>query len=352
MKKNFLTILASCLSFVFAYAQAPTITNSALPSIGDILTNVEDTNFVVTMTPPSSMAQTWTYMPNSHKTTINNFVAPTGLPGAANFPGASMATDNTLDSEVVYFVKNASGLYADGYYLYKTGEPITNVPIDFAPKNQLIVPTPLTYGDSGADTSNAVAIFNYLGNDFKFVTHVFKTYTADAFGSLTIPTGTYSNTLRVKETTMNRDTAYIKVGTFYIYLGSEGDTSQVYHWLQNANPAILISMDMKKPFTLNQSATAQYNTITTSQSNNLVVHEKVNAYPNPVQNVLYLNLRDMKNIHTVRITDISGKVLMNENIAGYDVATISMAHYPAGMYIYQLYDANGNLKQTNKFLKQ
>lgn len=352
MKKIFLTILASCLSLVFVYGQAPTITNSVLPGVGDAFTNVKDTNFVVTMTPGSSMAQSWTYTPDPDRTKINSFVATTGLPGSANFPAATMANHNTLDSEVVYFIKNSSGLYADGLYVYRTGEPITNVPIDFAPKNQLIIPTPITYGYTGADTSKAVAIFNYLGNDVKLVTNVYKTYNADAFGSLTIPSGTYSNTLRVKETSINRDTVYLKVGMTYMYLSDESDTAQVYHWLQNASPVIVMSMDMKKPFTLNQSETAEYNTIATSQNDNTIAYEKANAYPNPVQNVLYFNLRDMKNVQTVRITDITGKVLLNENIAGYDVATISMAHYPTGVYIYQLYDVNGNLKQADKFLKQ
>lgn len=353
MKRFLSFILAYSLSFVFVYAQAPTITNSALPSIGDVFINVKDTNFVVSMTAGSSIAQTWNYMPNSHKTKINSFVSPTGLPGATNFPTALMANDNTIDSQVVYFVKNTSGLYGDGLYRYKTGSLITNVPIDFAPKNQLIIPTPLTWGNMVKDTSKAVALFNYIGNDVKFVTNIYKSYHADAFGSLTLPSGTYSNTLRVQETNINKDTIYLKVGPFYYYLADESDTAQVYHWLQNAGPVILASMSMKKPFTLNQSKTAEYNTITTSQNDNTnALQEKVKVYPNPVQNVLYFNLRDMKNVQTIRITDITGKTLLNENISGYDTATISMAHYPAGVYIYQLYDANGNLKQANKFLKQ
>jgi hypothetical protein len=352
MKKTFSFILAYCLLLALVYAQAPTITNSALPSVGDAFTNVKDTSFVVTMTPPSMTPQTWTYNPGSDRTKVNSFIAPTGLPGAIHFPSANMANQNTLDSEVVYFVKNSSGLYADGLYVYRTGEPITNVPIDYAPKNQMMLPTPMTLGYMGADTSKAVALFNYLGNDVKLVTNVYKTYYADAYGTLTIPSGTYTNTLRVRETSINRDTVYLKVGPLYYYLSDESDTAQVYHWLQNTNPIILLSMNMKKPFTLNQSKTAEYNTITTSQKDNVLLEEKVKTYPNPVQNVLYLNMREANNIQTIRIVDITGKTVLNENIAGYDVATVSMVHYPAGVYIYQLYDSNGNLKQANKFIKQ
>ncbi len=352
MKQSFLIILASCLWSLFGYAQAPTITNSALPSVGDAFANVKDTSFTITMTPPSMSPQTWNYMPDNNRTKTNTFVSPTGLPGSTNFPSATMAQHNTQDSQVVYFLKNSSGLYADGLYVYKTGQPLTNVPIDYAPKNQLIIPTPITLGYMGSDTSKAVAMFSYLGNDFKVVTNVYKTQYADAYGTLTIPSGTYSNTLRVKETSVNRDTVYLKVGMVYMYFSSQADTAQTYSWLQNASPVILLSMDMKKPFTLNESKTAEYNTIVTAQNDPIVVEDKVKAYPNPVQNVLYFNLREMKNIQTIRITDITGKVLMSENIAGYDVASISMAHYPAGVYIYQLYDNNGGLKQASKFIKQ
>lgn len=345
-------VLAFCSLGSMVYAQAPTITNSALPNVGDSFTNVKDTNFVSTMTAPSSMPQTWTYSPSSHRTKIDNFISPTGLPGSTNFPSATMATHNSLDSEVVYFLKNSNGLYVDGLYVYRTGEPITNVPIDFSPKNQMLLPTPMTLGYMGNDTSKAVMMFNYMGNDIKLVTNVYKSYYADAYGSLTIPSGTYSSTLRVRETSINRDTVYIKIGPVYNYLSSESDTAMVYHWLQNASPVILLSMDMQKPFTLNQSQTAEYNTIATSQNDALVLENKVKTYPNPVQDILHLNLREAKNIQTIRIVDMTGKTLLNENIAGYDVATISMAHYPAGVYIYQLYDSNGNLKQANKFIKQ
>jgi len=352
MKKSFLIILASCLLALSTCAQAPTITNSALPSVGDAFNNVKDTNFVTTMTPGSSMAQTWNYSLATHKTKVISFVAPTGIPGSSNFPGATMANNNTLDSEVVYFVKNSSGLWADGLYVYRTGEPITNVPIDYAPKNSLFIPTPMTLGYMGADTAKAVAMFNYSGNDIKLVTNVYKAFHADAFGSLTIPSGTYSNTLRIKETSINRDTVYLKVGPNYFYLSDQSDTSVTYSWLQNANPVILLAMEMKKPFTSNMSKKAEYNTITTSQNDNSLMENTINIYPNPVQNILYLNLRDSKNVHTIRVTDIAGKVLLSENIAGYDIATISMSHYPAGVYIYQLFDNHGNLKQSDKFIKQ
>lgn len=352
MKHSILILLAFCLSGFYAYAQAPTITNSALPSVGDVFANVRDTNFVMTMTAGSSTAQTWSYSPSSDKTKNNSFVSPTTAPGSSNFPSSTMAMHNSLDSEVVYFVKNSSGLYIDGFYIYRTGEPTSNVPLDFSPNNQLSIPTPMTYGDIKKDTSKAVVLFNYGGNDLKFVTNVYKEFNADAFGSLTTPSGTYSNTLRVKETYINKDTVYIKIGPVYNYLSDQIDTSVTYHWLQNASPVILLDINMKKPFTLNQSESAEYNTIVSSQNDNALFEEKINAYPNPVQNVLHFNLRDNKNIQSIRIMDISGKILIDENIGGYDLATISMTHYPAGVYIYQLYDKNGNLHKADKFIKQ
>ncbi|MCS7075886.1 MAG: T9SS type A sorting domain-containing protein [Bacteroidia bacterium] len=341
-----------CLFISSLRAQSPTITNSALPSIGNSITTISDTDFVATMTPGSSSAQTWNYLPDANSSSVTTFVSPTGLYGSTHFPTANMATDNTLDSEVVYFVKNSSGLFIDGFYQYKTGQPVTNVPINFAPKNYLLVPTPLTYGNTGADTAKAVALFNYFGNDLKLSRTMYKSYHADAFGSLTIPAGTYSNTLRVKENLIILDSVYIKVGVIYYYFTHSSDTSQTYYWLQNAHPVTLLTLSMKKPFTLNQSETAEYNTITTHQNDYLLTQNKIKSYPNPVQDVLYVNLRETKDIQTIRVIDIAGRVLLNENISGYDLATISMTHYPPGVYIYQIFDNKGNLYSADKFIKQ
>ncbi|MCS7027231.1 MAG: T9SS type A sorting domain-containing protein [Bacteroidia bacterium] len=354
MKKVFYILLAACSCILTdsALAQAPTITSGALPSVGDFFNTVEDTNFVVTMTAPSSTAQSWTYLPSTDKTRTTNFVSPSGLPGSTHFPAATMAVNNTIDSEVVYLIKNPSGLYIDGFYHHKTGGLLSNVPIDFAPKNSLVLPTPITYGSMGGDTSKAVVMSTYSGTDVKFVRTIHKTYHADAFGSLTIPTGTYPNTLRVKENTITLDTVYIKIGPVFYYLGSEEDTLLVYHWLQNAHPAILLSLYIKEPFSLNQSESAEYNTITSSKNTDAISLNSIKTYPNPVQNVLHLNLRENKNVQSIRIVDVAGKTILNENIAGYDVATISMAHYPAGVYIYQLYDNAGRLIHVDKFVKQ
>ena len=84
-------------------------------------------------------------------------------------------------------------------------------------------------------------------------------------------------------------------------------------------------------------------------------HITLNAFPNPVKDVLNVQIR--QNQHksdqaTLRLTHISGKILfeLNTNLGrGEQLLTIPMATYPAGLYILTV-DA-GEILQTSKIIK-
>ncbi|MBL7719836.1 MAG: T9SS type A sorting domain-containing protein [Flavipsychrobacter sp.] len=79
----------------------------------------------------------------------------------------------------------------------------------------------------------------------------------------------------------------------------------------------------------------------------------IRVYPNPVTDVLQLELGSTHDIYTLSITDMIGKSVYTGTIAAKDSrAEIPMAHLPAGIYLLKLNDAKGNPAYIDKIMKQ
>lgn len=77
-----------------------------------------------------------------------------------------------------------------------------------------------------------------------------------------------------------------------------------------------------------------------------IVNKKINIYPNPVQNKLFIDTNG-EAVKQINIVDISGKLRKSliQNINSFDVSDLS-----AGIYFIQIETENGTI--TNRFLKQ
>jgi hypothetical protein len=84
---------------------------------------------------------------------------------------------------------------------------------------------------------------------------------------------------------------------------------------------------------------------TTSINNTLVTTGYIKVYPNPVQDVLHIEVPDGI---SVSLMDLQGRVLYS----GKDVKQISMSQFVAGMYVLQFTDANNEIVATEKVSKQ
>ncbi len=75
---------------------------------------------------------------------------------------------------------------------------------------------------------------------------------------------------------------------------------------------------------------------------------KIMVYPNPVANTLYL--KNLKGAYHYRISDISGKIILEEN--SYDKNFINIEFINKGIYILQIKGINNNLSFNSKFIKK
>jgi hypothetical protein len=152
--------------------------------------------------------------------------------------------------------------------------------------------------------------------------------TFDAYGTLTTPYGTYNNVMRQKKVEVDG-----------------ADTYTDYLWF-TANPFKIVMTMSFDGSNDNSNATTFY----VPSALNLKEYNKENlvlAYPNPATSKLNLELPNDKTIDKVVVTDVTGKIVIQET---ENTAQINIEKFALGLYIIELY--SGKEKFTSKFIKK
>ncbi|MEY4029478.1 MAG: Secretion system C-terminal sorting domain, partial [Bacteroidota bacterium] len=116
---------------------------------------------------------------------------------------------------------------------------------------------------------------------------------------------------------------------------------------------ILISSNFLEVEIISTSSSPTVNNILIASEK--VQHISLSAFPNPVNDVLNVQIRQTRNESDptiLRLTHISGKILFELNTVsgkGEQLLTIPMAMYPAGLYILTI--EAGEILQTSKIIK-
>jgi hypothetical protein len=350
MKKIYFlsSLLALTLTGRQAVAQGPTITSASLPQIGYTYNTVNDTMPAelasFTVSAGSGSAQTWNYTTQfvTTYTQATSFVAPSSGQGSSNFPNATMATSD-INGNWIYLVSSGSGLMIDGEYGSING---MQAAVDFVP-NTGFLPTPLSFGTSNSYTSTATFTVSQSGTPVQVRHHSWKTITADAFGSLTTPSGTYTNTLRMKTHEITADSAF--VSGFFAF--AQWDSTTNYNWLQNSQVLNLLEIDLDQNGATTKASYLQSfnNAVATINGPSAVF----SVYPNPANSIANLSYNNPTTCQvTLNIIDMTGRQVaqvMNEmQSVGNHQITINLEalRMPKGLYFLQL--GRNNSVQTLK----
>src|SRR6185437_2477253 len=244
MNKLYISLsVAATLALSNTALAQTTITSAASPTVGYTYNMAADTTPAdmptFTVSPTSATAQSWDYSAVFANTYMapTSFVAPSGNPGATSFPNSNLATDQG-GGTWGYLISNSSGLFIDGVNASVSG--VTAI-LDFSP-NAPQMPTPFTYSNTTTVTYTAVANTTYSGTPVQIRHLATRTVTADAFGSIITPAGTYSNTLRVHTSEITSDIVFIVFGAPSYFTG-RFDTTSNYSWYQNTPNALVMSID-------------------------------------------------------------------------------------------------------------
>ena len=357
MKKNYTSVLTACLFALAvnsAFAQSPTITSANLPAVGVTFNEMSDSTAAdlanLTVTAGSSSAQSWNYagkFANVYSAPISFVSASTGL-GASNFPGANLAAASGGNWE--YFTSSSSGLSLDGFYA-NYGAGVGYIAVPYTP-SEMIVPTPFTYGNTSVSNFSSTSTFTVSNAGTTYTVtnrqHSTRTITADAYGSLTTPTGTYPSTLRTKAYELQIDTEFVYSGSVLVNTSPSRDSSLSYEWLQNSQSLLLMEIDMNGAGTAVNGA-SYLASVTTGIVSIPSPFAELSVYPNPATvatNISYQNKNATQ--VTIQLFDISGRLittLANENqttgqqIVPVDTKALGLT---SGLYFVRVTSPNGS----------
>lgn len=194
---------------LFLNAQ-PVIDASTNPEFGDVfttMTGLADNNLL----PGESGANaSWDFSDVEIDMTIGNrdliFVAAEETDHFSSFPDANFAltdTDPLPDQEFIsYYTINNDGIVGLGFYT----STVTNVYDD----THILMEYPLGFGDSFSDSASSMYTVSGIENHVK----VSDVTEADAYGSITTPSGTTNNVLRIRQETVRTDSIYLGADSY------------------------------------------------------------------------------------------------------------------------------------------
>jgi len=277
---------------------------------------------------------------------------PDWTPYSFFFPNANLVMYSTEDSVYMYMQNSTAALSMLG--MYGTFLDSIEMPIIYTPP-LILAEFPVQYQnhkDSDASFSFFMPISGIPSVDSaKFKMDVITTTDIDAWGTITIPLGSFE-ALRFYTVEESTDSIWFKMGGFWTFYMMEKDISNTYSWWSNDNATgyILVEFDY---FAANDSVgevtflnSSPTNSIASKQTSSLI-----SIYPNPSDN--YINFDyDGGSDAKIEIFDITGKFLCRENIIRKQVLQLSLENYPSGVYFYKLVSNTGNVIRSGKFCKK
>lgn len=333
MKKPLL-ILSSVIGLITASVAQPTLTGALNnPIVGDVFV-IQNTNSV---SPGSAGAsQTWNLssmvMSSTSSYTILNSAS---TPSGSSFPSANVAAfDGT---NYAYYETSASqwlnrGVVASGIvFSYTNAEVMANYPF--------------TYGSSVVDAWGC----NWTTGSINFARYGTSTITADGYGTVTTPAGTYANVLRVHVIQSYKDSA-IGFPIMINYLNDE------YLWYKPGTHYALAST-----FTLTSSSSTStggfyLNSIVSTIGENMNLANSLKVFPNPAVNDMNIKLEsDIAVEGELALYSVTGQKVISRGVkivSGSNEFNLDVTDLSSGCYYFQLKNGEAVLKNEKVLISK
>ncbi|MBI1288100.1 MAG: T9SS type A sorting domain-containing protein [Flavobacteriales bacterium] len=260
---------------------------------------------------PSGANQTWDFsgVSENNVATIDILDAST-TSEASSFPNANVALYVAIQGTYMYFNSGTSN--ETSYGLSASG---TNIPYS---DGEIFFTFPLAYGNTNSD--NLAASFSNAGYNWNRSGSV--TSSVDGYGTLTTPSGTFTDVLRVK---IEEDYTDQPVGIPQ----SANTTTSIYHWYKAGihYPLLVITE-------FNSGGAPQYLLQYTDVSTGIKESDftQVNVYPNPTTDFLRVSGTEFNN-GTYEVVDVLGKTVLTGTLT---TNQISVNQLPEGFYVLKL----------------
>lgn len=312
--KQLVLLIATAIS-ASAIAQSPTLASSSAPQIGDIFI-MQAAHVSGINTSNSGPNQIWDYsaVTDSGSSYSESVISPTATPYAASYPGATIALTSHSFTDTAYAYEKVTGSRMTylGNYIGVAGFVYYTTP-------RVIFQYPLTYGDSYA---NPFAANTTNGDTITGVDSVL----ADGYGTLKLPSHTYTNVLRLK---------YIQ----HYHSVNSGFYEDIYQLEYSYYIPGFHNFLFDIAYTVNNvngtafSATnAQYSVAVTTGVEELKEENIVTIYPNPSHGQVSISVGEAMAGADMTISDLSGRTISKTSLkTGNQQIDISSA--TKGLYI-------------------
>lgn len=281
---------------------------------------------------PSGAAVTWDF---STLTAVDydtmTFVACAGTAFCDTFPGSTVAIDYGGDFD--YFKTDASGFYYVGYGA--TG----GCAYYSDPFSQIVYP--FTYNSTNVDT------FAMSQPSFATWYYGYDSAVADGYGTLILPSGTFTNVLRVRYTGYSTDSF-----AFSLPASVSHRKSEQYNWYMPGFHMPLLTMyyDTSGTGSLELWDVEYFTTPALGVKNTKITSNDVTILPNPADGAshIHLNMQTAGNVQ-VTITDIVGRQvaapLQQYAAKGITDINLDVAALPSGMYMVNIMTPGGAIQR-------
>jgi len=179
---------------------------------------------------------------------------------------------------------------------------------------------------------------------------VVKETIIDAWGSLTIPMGTF-NTLRQRVDEDQTDSTFMLMNGIWMFVDATQDNTTSYAWWTNdVNIGfMLFSIDIDNNSAGEIYAISFFNGSSVGLDETEMLSTK--AYPNPVSNLLSFEFEELVTGELVLINQL-GQIVANKSINRLNNVQLSTSGLPIGVYVYRATNSAGELLSSGKVVKK
>jgi hypothetical protein len=253
-----------------------------------------------------------------------------GTPFAGMFPNANLATYNPIDSSYGYFISNSSGLYLNGGSLaqYNGFVAVYNPP-------QVIIHVPFTYNSTHASYFRLEIDTVVGGDSARIILNTSVNLHGDGYGSLILPSLTAPNTLRIKKTSLETDSFWLKLPILGWTLSppTQHQTTE-FLWVRNGGGTLLLDINADSTGqTANQSSYQLFFGVLGINENSKPT--AVSVYPNPAPDQVTFTFENgLSKKSRLYIINQFGQTVESYDVTRLNDFTLSTRHLSGGMYSY------------------
>ena len=340
--KLLIILFMSVIAFQFTAAQT-TVTHP--PSVGDrYISRACDTNNIFPGNTGSN--QTWDYsglilLPDSSET---NWINVSGTPFASNYPNATIVSKDIENEAYSYYTYQSGSVLYYGTSMTGLEEILTEPGIHYK--------YPFSYGDSYTDNFSGTV----QNPGFVFQRNGTITSTADAWGTIILPAGTFSNALRVRVEMIMRDSVSTPMPMSVVteivnYLYYVPDLKYPIFRLTYSSTTSIAGTELARHVSYSPNQTVGINQISSTVPESFNLSQN---FPNPFNPVtkIHFSVSEQTNVK-LTIYDMLGRqvaVLVDSKVApGVYETQWNASGFNSGVYFYNLQTGTG-INSTRKMI--